>query len=187
MVIWLTGLSGAGKTSIGRALTAKLKARGVFALMLDGDEVRQAIADPHTGHGRADRLRNAYRICRLARLLESQGAVVVVATMSLFHEIHDWNRARFDAYFEVWVQADMGVLRRRDGKGLYAKVDSGEARCLPGVDLDYESPRNPDLTLENNAPLVHFDAPAERILARLDNTPAGGAGAELRQGGRGGD
>ena len=100
-VIWITGLSGAGKTTVAQAAARCLRLKGMHPVILDGDAVRDVVCDPHTGHDRVSRLANAYRICRLAKLLADQGHLVLVATMSLFSEIHRWNREQLPNYLEV--------------------------------------------------------------------------------------
>jgi len=164
MVIWITGLSGAGKTSIAKAVIKKLQNSSVPTALLDGDDVRQAIADQTTGHDPTGRILNAKRICRLAKMLEAQDLTVVVGTMSLFHEIHDWNRNNFQDYFEVLLKADMETLKKRDGKGLYSRVLNGKESNMPGIDLTYEEPKTPHLILENNGNSKGFDEFADAIL-----------------------
>lgn len=169
-VVWITGLSGAGKSSIARSLVGLMGTEGHPAILLDGDEVRAAIADPHVGHDRESRFANALRICRLAALLSRQGFDVVVATMSLFREVHAWNREHLAPYLEVFVHVDLDVLHRRDARGLYGRARNGDAEHVVGIHLEYDAPEEPDLVLENNAPLEDFDGLAREILARLVST-----------------
>lgn len=147
-VIWITGLSAVGKTSTAETVVEQLRADGEVAVMLDGDAVREIIRDPNVGHDRVSRLANAYRICRLAHFMAKQDFIVVVATMSLFHEIHQWNRDNLPGYFEVLLEAELETLRARDIKGLYADAD--EVRNVGGLDLKVEFPANPDLVLNND-------------------------------------
>lgn len=149
-VIWITGLSGAGKSSIAETLVWRLRHHGVAALLVDGDVVRDIIRDPAVGHDPQSRLTNAYRISRMAKVFAEQGLTVVVATMSLFHEIHDWNRKHLPAYFEVFVKAEMDTLVARDTKGLYHAARAAEVRHVGAVDLPVEFPQHPDLVIENN-------------------------------------
>ncbi|MBK9090356.1 MAG: adenylyl-sulfate kinase [Holophagales bacterium] len=150
MVVWITGLSGAGKTTLAKAVAAGIRRRGLSAIHLDGDAVRKAIDDPHVGYDRESRIRNARRISHLAALLERQGLVVVVSTMSLFHEIHDLNRSLFGAYFEVFLQVDVETLKRRDARGLYSRAAKGHETNVAGVDLAAEFPREPHLVISND-------------------------------------
>ncbi len=163
-VIWITGLSGAGKTSIASKVVEQLRARQT-AVLLDGDVVRQIVDDPNTGHDAESRLVNAYRICRMAQVLAAQGLTVVVATMSLFHEIHAWNRSNLPSYFEVYLKVDIEVLRARDPKGLYSRSDCGIESHLAGVDIPYEEPLDPDLVIDNNGPVAGIAEIAARIAA----------------------
>jgi adenylylsulfate kinase-like enzyme len=174
-VIWITGLSGAGKSTIARATAEYLRDQGEIPVLLDGDAVRAAIRDPHIEHDPASRLANAYRICRLAKLLADQGHTVIVATMSIYHEIHSWNRCNCPNYFEVWVEVDLDALQSRDARGLYSRAKNGETSNIPGLDLGYELPLNPDLILTNNPPLCDPEELAEQLVHSVQhkpNTPA---------------
>lgn len=162
-VIWITGLSGSGKTTIATALVPRLRQSNLSALLLDGDAVRNVVDDPATGYDRSGRLANAYRIARLARMIAEQNTVVVVATMSLFHEIHDWNRRKLPGYFEVLLEVDLDILKRRDPKGLYAAAENQQACNVGGLDLPVEMPASPDLTIDNNDDLDDPCTLAERI------------------------
>ncbi len=166
-VIWITGLSGAGKTTVAQAAARCLRLKGVQPVVLDGDAVRDAVRDPHTGHDRVSRLANAYRICRLAKLLADQGHLVLVATMSLFSEIHQWNREQLPNYLEVYLKVDWESLVARDARGLYSRFDQGNADNIAGLDLDFDAPSQPDLVLENQEPFVNPEKLAKKILAHF--------------------
>ena len=144
-VYWLTGLSGAGKTTIGRLWYERLKASGEPVVFLDGDELREAIGDD-LGYTEADRRKSAMRNARLCALLGRQGLNVVCCTISMFDAVREWNRANIPGYFEVYVKASMDTLRRRDQKGLY----SIQKQNVAGVDFQVEEPKAPDLILEND-------------------------------------
>jgi adenylylsulfate kinase len=163
-VIWITGLSAAGKSTVARAVVDILRQRGLPTLLLDADDVRAAIADPGIGHDPASRRANAYRIARLARLLAGQETIVVVPTVSLFREIHVWNRAHLSGYFEVLLHADMRVCLSRDPKGLYSRVLAGEERNVVGVDIAAEFPSAPDLAIVNDGDSDDISRVAKRIV-----------------------
>ncbi len=165
-VIWLTGLSASGKSTIAQEVQQLLKELGIVPLLLDGDEFREAVADHNCGHDPKNRVINAYRISRFANLAARQGLVVIVATMSLFHEIHNWNRKNFPDYFEVFIKADLEILKQRDPKGLYKNFSSGNAENLPGMDLTPEFPLNPDLIIDNNGQLDEVGKLAGYILSK---------------------
>ncbi|RKZ52792.1 MAG: adenylyl-sulfate kinase [Candidatus Parabeggiatoa sp. nov. 3] len=164
-VLWITGLSGAGKTTIARATQEILRSKGVCTVLLDGDQVRNVVRDETCGHDQANRLKNAYRISRLAKMIAEQGLVVIVATMSLFHEIHDWNRKNLPHYFEIYLKVDLAILQKRDPKGLYHKANRGKESNIVGVHLDIEEPQYPDLVIENNENLEDVSVIAELIVA----------------------
>lgn len=144
-VYWLTGLSGAGKTTIGRLWYEALKSSGQAVVFLDGDELREAIGDG-LGYTEADRRRSAMRNARLCALLARQGLTVVCCTISMFDSVREWNRENIPGYFEVYIKVGMDTLRRRDQKGLYSQVK----RDVAGVHFQVEEPQNPDLILEND-------------------------------------
>ncbi|WP_291325461.1 adenylyl-sulfate kinase [Desulfovibrio sp. UCD-KL4C] len=167
-VIWLTGLSASGKSTIAHEIQQLLKKRKIIPLLLDGDEFREAVADHNCGHDPKNRIINAYRISRFANLAVRQGLVVIVATMSLYHEIHNWNRNNFPDYYEVLIKADLETLKQRDPKGLYKNFSSGDAQNIPGMDLEPEFPLNPDLIIENNGQINEVKKVAKRILNNCD-------------------
>jgi glutamine kinase len=162
-VFWITGLSGAGKTTVGRELSRQIRAAGRPVIFLDGDALRAAIAED-LDHSADSRRRSAMRNARLCRLLADQGADVVCATISMFHEVQRWNREAIPDYREVYLRVPMDELRHRDSKGMYARADCGEARDVVGIDVPAEVPEAPDLILDNYGGLDVATA-VNRILA----------------------
>ena len=148
-VYWLTGLSGAGKTTIGRLWYEKLKSEGENAVFLDGDELRQVFGDD-LGYTEADRRKSAMRNARLCALLGRQGLTVVCCTISMFDSVRAWNRANIPGYYEVYIEASMDTLRRRDQKGLY----SSARQDVAGLHVKVEEPKRPNLILENDGGLT---------------------------------
>jgi adenylylsulfate kinase-like enzyme/gamma-glutamyl-gamma-aminobutyrate hydrolase PuuD len=148
-VYWLTGLSGAGKTTVGDLLTAQLRAMGRPVIMLDGDILREVYGDD-LGHTEAARRQVAARNSRICRFLASQGVDVVCCTISMFHDVRDWNRANIPNYKEIYLRVPMETLKERDPKGLYGRVLRGEIADVYGVDLEWEEPRTPDLIVDND-------------------------------------
>ncbi len=168
MVIWLIGLSGAGKTTIGRALHQRMKARAPNTVFIDGDEVRKLFGhdagpDAYTTQGRRE---NAQRITRLCSWLDRQGVNVVCCILSIFPEDRSENSKIFSRYFEVYVSVPMAELERRDSKGLYAAARKGSEKNVVGVDIPFPEPARPDMVLENHGPGVDPEAFAYMILAR---------------------
>jgi adenylylsulfate kinase-like enzyme len=150
MVIWLIGLSGAGKTVIGKELYETIRREHSNTVFLDGDLIREVMGDD-LGHTLEDRRKNADRICRLCRMLDRQGIHVVCAILSLFPESRQWNRREYSRYFEIFVDASMETLIRRNQKGLYTAALQGKIRNVAGIDLPFAPPENPDYLFENNA------------------------------------
>ncbi len=161
-VFWITGLSGAGKTTVGRELWSRLRAAGRPVIFLDGDVLRAVIAED-LGHRSVDRRRSAMRNARLCRLLAGQGTDVVCATISLFHEVQRWNRGHIPGYREIYLRVPIDELRRRDSKGIYARAQRGDARDVVGIDVAAETPEAPDLVLDNYGTLDVITA-VDRIL-----------------------
>lgn len=152
MVIWLIGLAGAGKTTLGRALYAKLKARDPATVFLDGDHVRE-IMGQDLGHTLEDRRRNGERVCRICQYLDRQDITVVCSILSLFEDQRQWNRAHFSQYFEVFIEVPMTVLEQRDQKGLYSGARAGRIANVAGFDIPFTPPANPDAVVRNDGSL----------------------------------
>ena len=159
-VYWLTGLSGAGKSTLGRRLAEWLREQGRSAVLLDGDELRGALG-AGAAFARGDRLALAACYGRLCRLLALQGVDVVIATISLFHEVQRWNRENLPGYIEVLLEVPLGELSARDPHGLYAAARAGAAD-VAGVDQPVEMPERADIVLRHRPGLT-----AERTFAEL--------------------
>lgn len=150
-IVWITGLSGAGKSTVAKQVVQRLRAEGKSVIFLDGDELREvfgAITPNEENHGREGRINLAMQYSRLCEMLASQGFTVVIATISLFREIHEWNRHNLPGYFEVYLKVPLEELKRRDPKGIYKKHQSGELKHVAGLDLKIDEPSAPDITVE---------------------------------------
>lgn len=177
VTIWLTGLSGAGKSTVSTALAAELELRGKQVEVLDGDIVRENLSKG-LGFSKEDRDINIRRIGFVAELLTRHGAFVLVAAISPYREVRDEVRAKIGDFIEVYVECSIAELTRRDVKGLYAKALSGEIKNFTGVSDPYEAPFHPEVTLHTEKQNVGESAAA--ILAALqvcgyldrDDTPA---------------
>lgn len=144
-VYWLTGLSGAGKTTVGKLLYERLRERSPCVLFLDGDTLREVFGDD-LGYTREDRHRCAMRYARLCRMLSEQGLAVVCCTISMFEDVRQWNREHIEAYREIYLKVSPEVLARRNQKGLY----TASSEELVGFGVAMEEPEHPDLVIDNN-------------------------------------
>jgi adenylylsulfate kinase len=145
-VIWLTGFSGAGKSTIAKELARQLRAQGAKVEELDGDTIREIF--PQIGFTRQDREQHVRRVGYLASRLESQGVFVVASLISPYSESRNFVRSLCQNFVEIHVATSIAECRRRDPKGLYKKVDKGEIKGFTGVDDPYETPPSPELRLE---------------------------------------
>ncbi|MEO8588440.1 MAG: adenylyl-sulfate kinase [Flavobacteriales bacterium] len=146
-VIWMTGLSGSGKSTIAIALERALHERGRYAMVLDGDNVRTGINN-NLGFSDADRTENVRRIAEVARLSVSNGAVVICCFVSPTIAIRELARMIIgEDFIEVFVDTPLEECERRDVKGLYARARSGEVKDFTGISAPFEAPALPDLRL----------------------------------------
>lgn len=155
--LWFTGLSGAGKTTLTNEIVPQLKARGVKVEVLDGDEVRTNLSKG-LGFSKEDRDTNIRRIGYVARLLSRNGVGVIVAAISPYRAIRREVRRDIEsngaAFVEVFVQASLETLVRRDVKGLYKKAIAGEIANFTGVSDPYEAPEGPDILVNSDVETV---------------------------------
>lgn len=163
-------MSGAGKSTLARQVVSRLRAADEAVVMLDGDELREvfdSVAANVQNHGREGRLALAMQYARLCRILAAQGLTVVIATISLFREIHEWNRTNLPGYFEVYLKVPVDELRRRDPKEIYQRFDAGELTNVAGLDLPIDEPDAADLIVEFE-PECTVVTLAEHLLDRLN-------------------
>ena len=149
-VYWVTGLPGAGKSTFARALNNCLKEAGKPSLLIDSDEVRNALGNVF-GFDRESRRQLGAAYGRLAHLFSEQGLDIVCATVSMFDDIRRWNRENLPRYQEIYIQTPTDLIVRRHPRGLYARALEKRVRNVPGVDQYIEEPRNPDFVINNDA------------------------------------
>jgi bifunctional enzyme CysN/CysC len=165
-VLWFTGLSGAGKSTIANEVEKRLHARGHHTMILDGDNVRHGL-NRDLGFSEADRVENIRRIAEVSRLFVEAGLIVIVSFISPYRAERMLARDRVaeGEFLEIFVDTPIEECRRRDPKGLYQKADSGQIRNFTGVDAPYEQPLDPEIrlrTLERNP-----DELADEVVAAL--------------------
>ena len=166
VVVWLTGLSGAGKTTIANAVAQRLLDEGHRVVVLDGDDLRRGLC-ADLGFSPADRVENVRRVGELASLLYQQGLTVLCALVSPYRESRDRARALVPEgrFLEVHVMADADTCRRRDPKGLYAMASAGQLLELTGVSAPYEPPLAPELTVDTST--LSPEASADLVLGLI--------------------
>ena len=165
-VLWFTGLSGAGKSSIANLVEKKLHALGHHTYLLDGDNVRHGL-NKDLGFTDADRVENIRRVAEVARLMVDAGLIVLTAFISPFKSERRMARSLMgdDEFIEIFVDTPLEIAEQRDVKGLYKKARRGELKNFTGIDSPYEAPENPELRLET--PQLSLDAAADAVIATL--------------------
>lgn len=148
-VYWITGLSGAGKTTIGELFYKKIKEQYPNTVFFDGDMLRKVFGDD-LGYTEEERRKCAMRYSRLCALLQQQGIHVVCCTISMFDSVREWNRENIINYKEIYVKASMETLCKRDQKGLYSGVTQEKEKDVVGIHVNFEEPKCPDVILDNN-------------------------------------
>jgi len=165
VTIWLTGLSGAGKSTIAQALAEVLKQQGIQRLeLLDGDVVRQNLTKG-LGFSKEDRDENIRRIGFVAHLLTRNGVIVLVSAISPYREIRQEVSDRIGNFIEVYVNAPLEVCEQRDVKGLYKKARTGEIKQFTGVSDPYDSPLNP--TVECQTDQETIEESVAKIISKM--------------------
>jgi adenylylsulfate kinase len=153
-VIWMTGLPGAGKTTIANAMVAELKSANRKAIVLDGDTVREGLC-ADLGFSDTDRVENVRRLAHVARLFQREGYTVVVATISPLEQQRELARAIIGPTFlEVFIATPLATCQQRDPKGMYAKARNGQLTGFTGVSAEYQAPVEPDLTIDTSGRAV---------------------------------
>lgn len=146
-VLWITGLSGVGKTTVGRLVYQTLSNTGAHVFWLDGDEMRKILGSKW-GYSTEERMELAHVYCKLAAKMAENDIIVVCSVVALFDEIRDWNRENIPNYFEIYLRAPISVLAERDTKGHYKKfLGSNDPESV--VSSQFQMPKHPDLVVDN--------------------------------------
>ena len=169
MVVWIIGLSGAGKTTLAEKVVEKIRSSKSNVVLIDGDMIRKVFGDD-LAHTLEDRRQNADRICRLCKFFDEQGIHVVCAILSLFPESRLWNRDNIKNYYEVYIETPIEQLQKRDYKGLYKKFSEGKIKNVAGMDIEFIPPDNPNLTIKNNGSLDNLLTHANFLANLLENS-----------------
>ncbi len=150
-VIWMTGLSGAGKTTLATALEEEIQKKGFFVKIFDGDIIREGI-NKDLMFTKEDRIENIRRIAEVTKLFLDTGVVIICSFISPTNEVRDMAKEIIgeDRFIEVFVNCPLEICEQRDVKGLYKKVRKGEIKNFTGIDSPYEPPEHPDVEIKTN-------------------------------------
>jgi adenylylsulfate kinase len=162
-VLWFTGLSGSGKSTIASRVDQALVDRGTNVEYIDGDALREVF--PNTGFTRAEREEHLRRTGYMASRLAAHGVTVVASFVSPYRESRDFVRKLCSNFVEIYVATPLEECERRDVKGLYARARRGEIKNFTGIDDPYEPPEHPELTLETRG--LSVDECVAKVLARI--------------------
>jgi adenylylsulfate kinase len=168
-VVWLTGLSGSGKSTIGNALEQALFERGIKTQVLDGDNIRMGL-NKDLGFTNDDRKENMRRISEVAKLFSDSGTLTITAFISPFRAERELCKDIIgrDNFIEVFVDANLEVCESRDPKGLYKKARAGEIPMFTGIDSPYEEPNNPDIVVESGT--FSLEQCVDKLIYQLERT-----------------
>jgi adenylylsulfate kinase len=165
LILWLTGLSSSGKTTVAKGVERELRERSCLVELLDGDVVRTNLSKG-LGFSREDREINIRRLGFVANLLSRNGVVAIVAAISPYQAARDQVRKTTENFIEVYINAPLEVCEKRDIKGLYAMARAGEIKAFTGIDDPYEEPLNPDIVCYTSEESV--EASIAKVVAELE-------------------
>ncbi len=168
MVIWIVGLSGSGKTTTGKEIHRLWKPQAPNTVMVDGDDVRRILGHDTKPYNYTieGRLQNAKRIVEVCKWLDNQDINVICCILCIFKDVMNQNRNIFSSYYEVFLEAPIELLKKRDPKGLYKKAAEGRENNVVGIDIPFEPPQNPDLTILNSESMITPAEIAESVLVK---------------------
>ena len=170
-VIWITGLSGSGKTSLAIEMSKVLVAEGINPILLDGDEMRKNLFGniiPEDNYSNKSRKTFGKAYSDLSYFLASQGFIVITSVIAMFEEVFSWNKVNLPGYFEIYLKTSLSDLRNENSKGIYSDFEKGIINNLPGVNLKIDEPKKPNLILEKRSNFSAEEKAAE-IISLLKN------------------
>lgn len=146
---WITGLAGAGKTSIGNKLYKHIKKKYKNTIFLDGDVLRGILGYKNINYDKTSRMKIAMQYARLSKLFTDQGINVIFATISMFDSVRTWNRKNINNYVEIYLKVPINTIISRDKKQLFSNAKKKGKKNVVGIDIKIEEPKSPDIILNN--------------------------------------
>ena len=167
VILWFTGLSGSGKSTVANEVAYKLHEKGKLAYILDGDNIRHGL-NKNLGFSPEDRKENIRRISEVANLFADAGIIAITAFISPYAKDRDFCRelAGEGRFLEIFAKASLETCEKRDPKGMYKKARAGEIKDFTGIDAPYEAPENPEMIVDTDKETV--DESAEKVLKKLE-------------------
>ena len=169
ILYWITGLAGAGKTTIGNRLFYELRKEKPNVVILDGDVLKNLVNDK-PGYSDLERRNRAMKYAMLCKNLTNQGIIVICCTIAMYDEVRTYNRQHNKGYIEVFLDVPVDVLKKRDQKGMYSQFENGKVQNLAGFDVEVEFPKDPDLVLKNDGSLTVRECVEEILKLNAMNT-----------------
>lgn len=168
LLIWITGLAGSGKTTLAQSVYDQIRDDKSFVL-IDGEDFRK-IMQNDLGYSNEDRVRNAYRIARMSKFLTDHRINVICSTISLYKEIHEWNRKNIKNYIEVFIDAPIELLIRINKNNLYSKaLQNKKKHICQGINQSFDAPENPEIIIKNSSDLKKFLSSTDKILDYINS------------------
>jgi len=161
-VFWVTGLSGSGKTTFAKILQRLLNLNNLPNIIIDGDVIREIIGK-ESSYTKESRIKIAYIYSNLANMIQKQNINVICSTISLFHEVHDYNKENIKNYKEILISRSLDEIKKEDIKKIYESKDE-----VVGIDIIAEFPKNPDFLI-NNVEKVYLEDEAKKIIKKVLN------------------
>lgn len=167
VILWFTGLSGSGKSTVANEVAYKLHEKGKLAYILDGDNIRHGL-NKNLGFSPEDRKENIRRISEVANLFADAGIITITAFISPYAKDRNFCRelAGEGRFLEIFAKASLETCEKRDPKGMYKKARAGEIKDFTGIDAPYEAPENPEMIVDTDKETV--DESAEKVLKKLE-------------------
>ena len=166
MIIWLTGISGAGKTTLSKNLLKVLNNSKYRFVSLDGDEIRELFGKD-LGYSLPDRIKQIKRIQNLCKFLDNQKIDVIASALYFSEEISSWNRKNFSSYYEIYIKTSLEMVSTADVKGIYERYNAGKEKNVVGVDIKWIEPQEPFLVLDRDMGIKK----KQMVQKILDNIP----------------